>query len=643
MPVARYQLEDGRVARFDVPEGTTPEQAQSIGVDYFASQQTELQPEQAAPQVQAVPQEIDRGFTGASFIEPAAAVASGLLAEPLAGFAGMVGGPEAVKGVRESFTFDPTTPKGKEGLGTLGKLVKFGVDVANIPISGLAGIFELVSGQGLEQAANTIKNVQKEGTGKALGQRTLEETDSPLAATIVETLPTAALSAIGIKKTPKTAAIIDTKRAAEIDTIIKASKAQGVDVLTSDLFPPQTIVGGLQRQLAERVPIAGTGGKRSTQQTQRVNALDAIEQATPKIEAGDIFEGLKASANKVKQAAGKRINSVTESMDTFGTVGTSRTVDAIDSAISKLSRPGKLKNQALVDELNTLKQTLGEADQTFSSLREFRTDARAIVDRVDDKGRSQLRSNDQTLMDSVLRGATDDLDNFVQANSGDIGLNKYKAADKAYAEEARKLTKSRLKNILDKGDVNPELVNNLLFSSDPSQINLLFKNLNTSGRKNARLALMRRALDKSTSGDTLSPEKFVSQLNKLENNFGAFFKGESKAELEGLKRLLQSTKRASEAGVVTPSGQAAQASLATATLGGALVGSPEAISTLILAGTLGAGNRIFESSGVRNLLIQLGKSPKRGTLEVDLLRAIPLLVEKASQGIEQEQQAQSKR
>ena len=30
MPIARFQLPDGRVARFEVPEGTTPEQAQSL-------------------------------------------------------------------------------------------------------------------------------------------------------------------------------------------------------------------------------------------------------------------------------------------------------------------------------------------------------------------------------------------------------------------------------------------------------------------------------------------------------------------------------------------------------------------------------------------------------------------------------------
>src|SRR6056297_2166865 len=29
MPIARFQMPDGRIARFEVPEGTTPEQAQA--------------------------------------------------------------------------------------------------------------------------------------------------------------------------------------------------------------------------------------------------------------------------------------------------------------------------------------------------------------------------------------------------------------------------------------------------------------------------------------------------------------------------------------------------------------------------------------------------------------------------------------
>lgn len=43
MPVARFQMDDGRIARFEVPEGTTPEQAQSMMQEHFTPQQEQVQ------------------------------------------------------------------------------------------------------------------------------------------------------------------------------------------------------------------------------------------------------------------------------------------------------------------------------------------------------------------------------------------------------------------------------------------------------------------------------------------------------------------------------------------------------------------------------------------------------------------------
>src|SRR5574343_421495 len=48
MPIARFQMPDGRIARFEVPEGTSPEQAQQF-FDDFVKDQTPSKEQEAKP------------------------------------------------------------------------------------------------------------------------------------------------------------------------------------------------------------------------------------------------------------------------------------------------------------------------------------------------------------------------------------------------------------------------------------------------------------------------------------------------------------------------------------------------------------------------------------------------------------------
>lgn len=149
------------------------------------------------------------GFPGASIIEPLAAIGSGLAATAAGGAAGTVaaaipglepGAGEAVlEGVQERLTFQPRTEAGQAGLETLGDLIQKGVDIVNFPISGLAGITELVGGQGIDQAANTLKSVQETGVSKTLQERTFEETGSPAATATAAVIPEAVLMALSVR------------------------------------------------------------------------------------------------------------------------------------------------------------------------------------------------------------------------------------------------------------------------------------------------------------------------------------------------------------------------------------------------------------------------------------------------------------
>ncbi|PHS61647.1 MAG: hypothetical protein COB12_11960 [Flavobacterium sp.] len=157
---------------------------------------------------------VDTGFPGASFIEPALAVASGIPASIASGVtglvAGAVGGSEAAASVQadvqKDLTFEPKTQAGKEGLQTLGDIVKFGGDVLNVPLSGIAGLVELVSsGFDVDKAAETVRSTQKQGIKKELGEQAFEATEgAPVpvraaVATLAELIPDIALTATGLK------------------------------------------------------------------------------------------------------------------------------------------------------------------------------------------------------------------------------------------------------------------------------------------------------------------------------------------------------------------------------------------------------------------------------------------------------------
>lgn len=197
-------------------------------------QQTPVQPIEPQPE-STIGEKILGG------LEAAGTVVSSAIAQPLSGLVGLAslpfddlsGSAENVAATQDALTFQPKTEAGKSALQGLGKFVQGGVDLANIPLSGLAGLVELISGQGLEQAAETVDRVKKEGVSEVLAGRVLEETDSPVAATIAQTIPALSLELIGLKglraariadpKLSSDVAKAITQAAPDIETIKKAT------------------------------------------------------------------------------------------------------------------------------------------------------------------------------------------------------------------------------------------------------------------------------------------------------------------------------------------------------------------------------------------------------------------------------------
>ena len=196
-----------------LPEGFVIESQptqQEVGLDVV---DTGIPSDRALPLGGIPPVEPTLGQEVIGGLETAGAIVTGAVAEPIAGLVGLITSPfvgveqatKNIEAVRDAITLDIRTDVGKRNIKVVGDLVEKGVDLANIPLSGLVGIGEILAGQGIEQAAKSVERVQEEGVSTVLGERVLEETGSPALAAIAHSLPTAALEALGVKGLKSTA------------------------------------------------------------------------------------------------------------------------------------------------------------------------------------------------------------------------------------------------------------------------------------------------------------------------------------------------------------------------------------------------------------------------------------------------------
>ena len=394
---------------------------------------------------------------------------------------------------------------------------------------------------------------------------------------------------------------------APLNNLVEAGRDTDIRVLTSDINPPDTFAGNTLRETAEKIPFAGTGPVRAAQQEQRVAAVDRVIADYGLPDYSDIVESLKTKKGKIKSAAGSVIGKTGDDLDPIGPVELRNTTELIEEAQAELTAPGIIQSSKALTDLAELTETL-KTPQTFTMLTKNRTAFREIVESVDPTGRSQLPSRAKGLLTKIQSAIGNDLERHAKANLEPERFAKWKRANAVYANEAKELKRSKLKGVLDKGDISPEQAKTMLFSSKPSEIQLLYNGLGRAGRANGRSAVIHEiasALSRRSSG--ITPNAFLTEMKKNQATINVFFKGEEKKRLMGLGKVLEATKRAQDAKVTTPTGQTL---LSVAGVGGAIANLP---ATLASASSLGFLSRLYESPAVRSALLRLGSTPPRST------------------------------
>lgn len=459
--------------------------------------------------------------------------------------------------------------------------------------------------------------------GAAGGSEIARQQGGGEAAQIAAALAGGLAPAAAAGKVQTAANVAKTAIPAEKQAIIAAGEKAGVPVMTSDVLPPETYVSRFAQSVGEKIPFVGTGGVRSAQSKARVDAIKDIARSygvhvdTPLDQ--QIYKSLdsKRSADVARYAGLK--NDVINSTEGMGTVSMAKTQEAIQSEIDDLVKAGIPNTEGAVQNLQNWKaafegKSFADVEKLRKAFGESLKNEKGVVPSFLDKIPTKVYGALKQDMDTFLKDADPTL------------ATKWAFANKRLAEGISELSAGKLKNILKKGDVTPETVNSLLFSSRPSEVAMLNRNLTEPGREAARSAIVKRLIDKSGGIDAPSAEKFRTEFAKLEPQLKTFFDDKSKKQLDGFAKLLDVTQRAGKANFVAPTGE----QMVLPSLGAGAAAGMGFWPALASAGTVGAFARAYESAPVRNLMIRLAEAKKNSAQETAIAQKLMSIVREQS-------------
>lgn len=386
--------------------------------------------------------------------------------------------------------------------------------------------------------------------------------------------------------------------------LLKRAAAADVPVMTSDVVPPKTKLGNQLQGYSEGV-IAGTGPMRAAQQDARTKLVNRFTEKYGDYDPSVVVDSLKSGVTREKSLAKSKLNNLSGRM-VGKPVDTSGAIRAIDGAVNELGKLKGVSDTQTISALNDYKNAIQEitnGDDAFELLDKLRTQFR-----IDVKGdRTVLPSMSQTMVDRVYNSLTNSLSKSIAKGLSPKDASAWRAGKADYAKMATHATQTRLKNVLNKGDLTPEAVNTIVYGQYGSDIARLYGKLDQKGKDMLRAAYISKIADKV--GD--SPQKMMTELGKLRKQangqvFKTVFGGKNGKEIEGMLSILDATKRASEANVVTKTGMTLAPLvrvIGNLKTGGAL-----------LAGETGIGlmSRVYEGPMARNALLRLANT-KAGT------------------------------
>jgi hypothetical protein len=411
---------------------------------------------------------------------------------------------------------------------------------------------------------------------------------------------------------------------------VAEAQRRGINVMTSDVLTPRSFADKWLQSTGERIPITGTGGTRVRQEQQRIAAVRQLFRQFGADDVANTSDAVMADLITQRQnrldyyQQMKRTVFQNMARRTTEPVDVTRTIAAIDRQIARLQGARNAgATEPIVQRLQDWRTAL--LDQP---LEQVDLNRQLIGEAFTDPNLAAVRSIGESVLSDIYGPLRQDIADHIRRYGDRRDITRWQVATRRMAEDIAEARNTALGSVLRRGDVTPELVERLMFSSKPSEVAVLYRNLSPSGRATARAVIlhrvMQRIVNEEPDGTAIySPNRFITEIRRLGPSVGVMFSADDLANINGLIRVLNMTRRASDAAANPMTGQQLAIPAGAIALGQAFGPGVEGFLASVAAmGSIGGMAQLYESPAARDILMRLPRTAPNSVEEAALIKRL---------------------
>jgi hypothetical protein len=436
----------------------------------------------------------------------------------------------------------------------------------------------------------------------------------------------AGMSGIAEAALPMVKRVINAKQgkfeSSDMQQMVAQAEKEGIDV-----FAPDVTQGGFLKKASTVAEEFGPLGPANERLKQNLQQMEAAKKLTT--EFGDNFDDLAATAQQgmkdqiktFRDRASKKFDAASDALNPRGDVPLSHFDTELDALVEKELARGSLANQDLIETLQKFKEA---PRGDFATTRDIRKVLGNDISDYYQGGKNQVIGQEGAAsLGTLKRALEDDLETFAATSGGKEGLAAFRKANAYYQKNVVPFKKAEISKLVKTDE--PEAIIKYLTQykaegGRTTRANKVCNAMDDKGKEAIRGMLVRNAFEKGfdDTNRAFSAAKFATEMERVSNITGVFFKPSDKKRIDGLAKIMRHTERAGQVAENPPTGaRLLLPGLVTTSTAGVAVGFPLAFKAL------------FHSKLGRDLLLASSKASAGSKKFQNIEKRMNALVTKA--------------